>query len=101
MRIIVPLGLSLQSIRRFPLNTVMQMIEFVFASEQSDCSRATDMTSLPPRKRFSLPSAGTKITGQVKILGITYVVLQGIRQDARAFTDEIGIQPLAVEDLST
>jgi hypothetical protein len=36
-----------------------------------------------------------------QILGITQVVPQGIQQGARAFTDEIGIQLLAMEDLST
>jgi hypothetical protein len=33
-------------VRRFPLNTVMEMIEFVFASEQSDCSRAAAVLAL-------------------------------------------------------
>jgi hypothetical protein len=48
MRIILLLGPSLQGIRRFPPKTVMQMIEFVFASEQSDWSRATVYPEIIP-----------------------------------------------------
>jgi hypothetical protein len=53
----VPLGLSLQGIRGFPFNTVMQTIEFVFASEQSDCSRATAYSEMIPHRKLVPDSA--------------------------------------------